>query len=201
MAYKNYINERMSARASRQFRRIVSGRTEIVDLRNGAEVRTAGWKHKPHSFKANFVLLSKEAQLEVSSAFHAVDAMCYLFRFRDYGDYTVTASPLTVTPGGKTPVQLTKRYTFGATFADRTIQAVVRAKVVDSAAAEVSGTLNTELGLFTPTNDWGSGPYYWSGVFDVWVRFASDDLDMTMENTQLATTDVELVERRAVRVD
>lgn len=201
MAYKNYINERISARASRQFRRIVSGRTDIVDLRNGGEVRTAVWKRKPHSFKANFVLLSKEAQLEVSAAFHAVDAMCYLFRFRDYGDYTVTNSPLTVVTGGKTPVQLTKRYSFGATFADRTIQAVVRAKVVDSAAAEVAGTLDAELGLFTPTNDWGSGPYYWSGVFDVWVRFASDDLDMTMENTQLATTDVELVERLAVRVD
>lgn len=202
MAYKNYINERISARASRQFRRIVSGRTEIVDLRNGAEVRTAVWKHKPHSFKANFVLLSKEAQLEVSSAFHAVDAMCYLFRFRDYGDYTVTNSPLVgVVAGGKVPVQLTKRYSFGSTHSDRTIQAVVRGKVIDGADAEVAGTIDTELGLFTPTNNWGSGPYYWSGVFDVWVRFASDDLDMTMENLELATSDVELVERRAVRVD
>lgn len=201
MAYKNYVDERVSSRVSSQFRRIVSGRTDISELRNGAEVRTAVWKHKPYSFRANYVLLSRAAQIEIASVFHAVDAACYLFRFKDHGDYTATDSPLNVVPGGKTPVQLTKRYSFGSTYSDRIIQAIDTCVVKDSLGATVAGTLDDALGLFTPASDWGSGPYYWSGTFDVWVRFASDDFDMTMETLDIATTDVELVERRAVRVD
>lgn len=201
MAYKNFINERVTARASRQFRRVISGRTEMAELRNGGEVRTASRKHKPYSFKANYVMLDRPAQIELASIFHCVDAMCYLFRFRDYGDYTVEDSPLTVVSGGKTPAQLTKRYSFGATYSDRVLQAVNSCVVKDSGGNAVSGTLDTELGLFTPTSDWGAGAYTWSGRFDVWVRFASDDFDATMETLDIATADVELVERVAVRVD
>lgn len=201
MPYKNYVDERIGMCVSRQFQRVVSGRTEITELRNGAEVRTAVWRNKPYSFKANYMLLSREAQIEIASVFHAVDAACYLFRFKDHGDWTVSDSPLTVVPGGKTPVQLTKRYSFGSTYSDRIIQAIDTCVVKDSGGSVVSGTLDTELGLFTPASDWGAGTYTWSGTFDVWVRFASDDFDMTMETLDIATTDVELVERRAVRVD
>lgn len=201
MPYKNYVNERISGCVSQQFRRVVSGRTEMVELRNGAEARSSVWRHKPYSYQANYKLLTTEAQIEIASVFHAVDAMCYLFRFKDHGDWAVTDSPLTVVSGGKTPAQLTKRYSFGSTYSDRMLQAVNTCVVKDSGGSVVSGTLDTELGLFTPASDWGAGPYTWSGTFDVWVRFASDDFDMTMETLDIATTDVQLVERRAVRVD
>ena len=39
MAYKNYVDERVSTKVSSQFRRVVGGRTEISELRNGAEPR------------------------------------------------------------------------------------------------------------------------------------------------------------------
>lgn len=201
MAYQNYVDERVSTRVSSQFRRVVSGRTEIAELRNGAEVRTAIWRNKPYSYQANYALLTRDAQIEIASAFHAVDAMCYLFRFKDHGDWTVTDSPLAVVSGGKTPAQLTKRYSFGSTYSDRIIQAIDTCVVKDSGGSVVSGTLDDALGLFTPTANWGAGPYTWSGTFDVWVRFSSDDFDMTMETLDIATTDVQLVERRAVRVD
>jgi len=106
-----------------------------------------------------------------------------------------------VPPGGKTPAQLTKRYSFGSTYSDRIIQAIDTCTVYDETGTPVSGTLDDALGLFTPASDWGAGTYTWSGTFDVWVRFASDDFDMTMETLDIATTDVQLVERRAVRVD
>lgn len=195
----NYINHRLSARASRQFRRVATGRTSVVQLLNGSENRNAMWKFKKMRFSASYALLDHAAQQEVSSAFMAANAMLYLFRFRDYGDYRVENSPLVgVQAGTKEPVQLTKRYTFGPVNVDRELQAVVKAVVTDNDGAEVAGTLNTVLGTFTPTSNWGAGPYKWSGVFDLWVRFASDEFDMTMLTLDIATTDIELVEQRAV---
>ena len=195
----NYIDHRLSARASRQFRRVAMGRTNVVQLMSGAENRNAAWKFKKMKFSANYALLDYEAQQEVTAAFMAANAMLYLFRYRDYGDYRVESSPLVgVQIGTKEPVQLTKRYSFGSVNVDRELQAVVKATVTDMIGTPVAGTLNTVLGKFTPDNDWGIGPYKWSGVFDLWVRFASDEFDMTMLTLDIATTDVELVEQRAV---
>lgn len=201
MAYQNYVDERIDTCVSSQFRRVASGRTEIVELRNGAEVRSAVWRHKPYSFSASFDLLTPEAQIAIASVFHVVDARCYLFRFQDPGDNDVVDSPLTVIAGTRTPAQLTKRYYFGALYSDRMIQAIDTCVVKDEIGTPVDGVLDDALGLFTPDANWGAGPYTWSGTFDVWVRFASDDFDMTMETLEIATSDVELVERRAVRVD
>lgn len=195
----NFIDYRISARASRQFRRVARGNTQIVPLLTGNESRTARWKHKKMVFTANYALLDHEAQQEISSVFYAADAMLYLFRFRDYGDYRVENSPLVVQQATKEPVQLTKRYTFGPAYADRMIQAIVKCEVHDYLGNPVAGTLDTALGLFTPDEDWGIDQYTWSGTFDCWVRFNSDDFDMTMETLDIATVDVELIEQRAIR--
>lgn len=194
----NYIDHRLSARATRQFRRVTSGKTAIAAIDSGNENRTGRWKFKRMTFTASFAMLTHDAQIEVVSAFYAADAMRLLFRFRDPGDYQVTDSPLTVVAGTMTPVQLTKRYTFGPAYADRMIQAVQSCIVTDAAGVEVAGTFDTALGLFTPTANWGAGDYKWTGVFDTWVRFGSDDFDATMETLDIATTNVELVERKAV---
>lgn len=193
----NYINHRLSARASREFRRVAVGKTDITPLRTGGEIRNAAWKYKLLKFAANYALLTKAAQEEISSAFYAANAQLYLFRYRDYGDFQVTDSPLTVVVGTTTPVQLTKRYTFGPAYADRVLQAVNKATVKSAAGVAIAGVLDTALGLFTPTAPWPAGIPTWSGTFDVWVRFASDEFDMTMHSLDIATTDIELVERRA----
>lgn len=195
----NYIDHRLSARASRQFRRVAMGRTNIVQLMSGAENRNAAWKFKKMKFSANYALLDYEAQQEVTAAFMAANAMLYLFRYRDYGDYRVESSPLVgVQVGTREPVQLTKRYSFGNVNVDRELQAITKATVVDMLGDPVPGVLNTVFGTFTPDDDWGLGTYRWSGSFDLWVRFASDEFDMTMLTLDIATTDVELVEQRAV---
>lgn len=195
----NFIDHKISARASRQFRRIATGKTDIVALDNGEEIRNARWKHKKMQFAANYALLSPEAQIEISSAFYAANAMLMLFRFRDYGDYTVKDSPLVTVPDTTTPVQLTKRYTFGPAVADRMIQAVSVCVVSDGDGEPVAGTLDTALGLFTPSEPWVDSAHTWSGTFDLWVRFDSDDFDMTMQTLDIATVDVELIEQRARR--
>lgn len=195
----NFIDYKIHERVSRQFRRIITGRTSITPLDNGDEIRNARWKYKKMKFGANFAMLTVDAQNVVSSAFYGANAMLYLFRFRDYGDFKAAAAPLTVESGTSNPVQLTKRYYFGPAWADRIIQAIASCTVRDADGEAVAGTLDTALGIFTPDSDWGDGQYTWDGVFDCWVRFGSDEFDMTMETLDIATVDVELLEMRARR--
>lgn len=199
----NYINHKLSQKASTGFRRVVTGKTDIVTMNSGRERRNAAWKFKKMQFSASFALLLPQAQDEILQAYYACNGPLMLFRFRDVGDWRVDASPFVIPDaavGTTNPVQLTKRYQFGAAYADRTIQAVSTAFVKDSAGHDVGGTVDTELGLFTPTSAWGSGTYTWDGTFDLWVRFTSDELDVTMQTTSVATTDVELTEQIATRV-
>lgn len=195
----NFIDHRIGARVSREFRRVVMGKTDIEPLDNGDEIRNARWKYKKMKYTASYAMLTPEAQQEIVSAFYAANAMLYLFRFRDHGDYKVVKSPLTVDVGTTNPVQLTKRYYFGPAFADRLIQGVVKCVVYDAGDNVIAGTLDTALGIFTPDVEWPVGVPTWSGTFDVWVRFGSDEFDMTMHTLEIATADVELMEMRAYR--
>lgn len=196
---QNFINHRLSSRASRSFRRIAVGNTEETPMDNGVSAFNARWRYNKMKFVADYALMTPEAQQEIAAAFHAAKARTMLFRYPDYGDRTVTDSPLAPAVGTKTPIQLTKRYTFGSAYGERILQAVDSCTVKDSLGATVAGTLDDELGLFTPTNNWAAGGHTWSGRYCVWVRFATDELDMTMLNLDITTAQIELHEGRAFR--
>lgn len=199
----NYIDHRLSQKATSGFRRVVTGKTDIVTMANGNERRNGAWKFKKMQFTATFALLLPDVQDEIYGAYYAANGPLYLFRFRDPGDWKVKDSPLVVPTadvGTTTPVQLTKRYSFGPAYADRMIQAVSTCFVKTPGGFAFSGTVDRVMGTFTPDAPWTSGQYTWSGTFDLWVRFNSDDLDVTMQTLDVATTDVELVERIATNV-
>jgi len=197
---QNFIDHKLSLRASREFRRVVVGRTEHVEMDNGDDVYNAKWRYRKMRFFANFALVSPETQAELTNAAHATFSMVLLFKFRDPGDFKAINEPLATVAGTKTPVQLTKRYQFGPiAYGERRIQAVDHAVIKTAGGTEVAGTLDNALGLFTPTSNWGSGTHYWSGRFCVWVRFASDEFDSTMKTLDIATADVELQEGWARR--
>ena len=196
---ENFIDHQISSKVSRQFRRVIVGNTNIQYDDNGDELRNARWKYKKHKYTANYAMLSRDAQEAMVGAFYAANAMLKLFRFRDHGDYTASDSPLTVEVGTTTPAQITKRYFFGPAYADRLIQAIDSWEIKDASGNPVDGSMDTALGLFTPTNPWASGQHTWTGRFSVWVRFASDEFDMTLQTMEIATADVELQEARAHR--
>lgn len=197
---QNFIDHKLSLRASREFRRVVVGRTEHVEMDNGDDVYNAKWRYRKMRFFANFALVSPETQAELTNAVHATFSMVLLFKFRDPGDFKAINEPLATVAGTKTPVQLTKRYQFGPiAYGERRIQAVDHAVIKTAGGTEVAGTLDNALGLFTPTSNWASGTHYWSGRFCVWVRFASDEFDSTMKTLDIATADVELQEGWARR--
>ena len=109
----NFIDHRLSARVSNELRRRVVGRTQIVTLDNGDEVRNACWKYSKLQYEASFPLLSADAQEELLSAFYAARAQLYLFRLHDLSDDRAANEPLDVKPGTRDAVQLTKTYAFG----------------------------------------------------------------------------------------
>lgn len=197
---QNFIDHKLSTRASREFRRVVVSRSETTPMDNGEDIYNAKWRYAKMRYFANFAMVAPETQKELTGAFHAAKGMVLLFRFRDPGDFQVIDSPLTVVAGTKTPVQLTKRYPFGPTaYGDRLIQAVDHCLMQTEAGVEVAGTLDNALGLFTPTENWAATPHKWSGRFCNWVRFASDEFDSTMITLDISTADVELQEGRAYR--
>jgi uncharacterized phage protein (TIGR02218 family)/uncharacterized protein (TIGR02217 family) len=178
---QNFIDHRLSTRVSNEFRRVVSGKTDIVPMLNGSERRNAAWAYKRLKFSASFALLSDEAREELVGAFYAANAQLLLFRFRDAGDYRAVDTPIVgAVAGTKNTIQLTRRYTFGSTTVDRKLQAIGKATIKTAGGVVVAGTLSTTLGTFTPTDNWAAGQHTWSGTFDCWVRFASDDFDVTM---------------------
>ena len=96
----NFIDYKIGARVSTEFRRVITGKTDIVTMANGRERRNAAWAFRKMQFSASFALLSPEAQEEIASAFYAANAQLLLFRFRDYGDFQVSDSPLVgIEPG------------------------------------------------------------------------------------------------------
>lgn len=199
----NYIDHRLSQKATSSFRRVVTGKTDIVSMNNGRERRNAAWAFKKMTFTATFALLLPDVQDEVYGAYYAANGQLLLFGYRDPGDWKVKASPLVMSSasvGTTAPVQLTKRYSFGPAYADRMIQRVSTCSVLDHTGAVFTGTVDNALGTFTPDAPWASDPYTWSGTFDLWVRFNSDDLDVTMTTLDVATTDVELCEQIATNV-
>lgn len=197
----NFIDHRISTRVSSSFRRVITGKTDIVMLASGRERRNAAWKYKRMKFTANYAMLDEDSQIEIASTFYAANAQLLLFRFRDVGDRYAEQSPLVTAAlvGTRTPIQLTKRYTFGPTYADRVIQALVGTpQVFVGGSTPVAGAFDMSLGLFTPDTNWGGGSYTWTGYFDCWVRFNSDEFDATMTTKEIATTDVELIEDTAI---
>lgn len=197
---QNFLDHQLSLRASREFRRVIVGRTDHVPMDNGEDIYNARWRYKRMRYFANFALVSPETQEELTGAFHAANAMLLLFKFRDPGDFQVANSPLVTVPGTKTPVQLTKRYYFkGNAYGDRLIQAVDHCVIKTPLGVEVAGTLDKPMGIFTPTNNWDGAEHFWSGRFCNFVRFASDEFDSTMITLDIATADVELQEGRAHR--
>lgn len=196
---QNFVDHKMTLRASREFERTAVNNTEETPMDNGEFAYNGRWRYPKMEFTADFALVTPKTQLEITSAFHACWSRLFLFRFRDPGDFEVKASPLFPEIGTRNPVQLTKRYYFGPlAYRDRRIQAVDHA-VVKHDGVEVAGVLDNATGMFTPGVDWAAGTFTWDGRYCLWVRFADDRLNITMLTNDVHTASVVLREGRAIR--
>ena len=175
--------------------------TRINSLRSGHERRNANWSAPLGQYSVKFENLYPEDHLLVIKAHHACMGQLIGFRFKDWSDYTATMEPIGTGTGAEMEVQLTKEYTFGSLTTTKNI------------TKPVSGTLHfyageTEIwpsasdyttGIFTLTATAGA-TIYWSGEFDVPVRFSSDELMSSSNDGNsyglLLTANVDLQEIR-----
>lgn len=167
------INERISECVSLQFTAGPRYKTDTVVLDNGIQIRNRRWLYPKQEYSAEFMNFSPADRDEILNFQHAAAGSWLAFRFKDHTDYEATNEPLAPVIGTMTPVQLVKTYTKGAHSSERIIQAIVTATVRRN-GSPVAGTLDSELGLFTPDASWVAGTFTWSGEFDVWVHFADD---------------------------
>jgi uncharacterized protein (TIGR02217 family) len=189
------INERIAECVSLQFTGGPRYRTETARMDNGVEVRDRKWLYPRHEYQAEFLNFSPEARDEIIAFQHVAAGSWLDFRFKDWMDFEAVNEPLSPLIGTATPVQLVKTYTKGAYSSQRIVQAIVSAEVSRN-GSPVAGTLDLEMGLFTPTANWVAGTFTWSGEFDVWVHFTEDYNPFTATDISHWTAPILLEESR-----
>ena len=155
--------------------------TRINELRSGHERRNANWSAPLGKYSVVFNNLMQEDHLKVINAHHACLGMAIGFRFKDWSDYTADRELLGVGTGANQAVQLKKTYTFGSLSLSKDIKKPVTNKVFFYA---------NDVQIYPSSSDYTTGTFiinatagasiYWSGEFDIPVRFSSDDLSFSV---------------------
>lgn len=109
-----FIDQRMSVRVASGFVGGPEWSTSIQTLGSGRESRNKQWQYPKHHYTANVGAFTPADISELRSMFYACAGQWGAFRFRDPVDFVAAAESLAVSVGTKTPVQLTKTYTFGS---------------------------------------------------------------------------------------
>ena len=181
--------------------------TNVTDLENRFEERDENWMYAKHRYNASFENIQEDTQEYLIHSFHAARGKKHSFLMRDWNDYKIRDQPIDVLPSTTDKIQLYKLYDlFAPAYTIRPIQAIdwraedwtgqpVQPPVIkDDSDNVVAGTFNALTGEFTPDAGWGGGQYTLSCDFLVWVRFDSDDNEMTINGWRDHSADVQLVE-------
>ncbi len=172
-------------------------RTEIVTLGSGFEQRNARWQNSRRHYEAGYGVKNLDELYTIISFFEERRGALYGFRFKDHLDWK-SCSPLQVHDAQDQPVgigdgvatkfNLTKSYGDGGSAYVRPITKPVVGSLllaVDGAAATVG--IDYSIDYATGELDFLSGHVPSIGasitagyLFDVPVRFASDDLSINL---------------------
>jgi len=169
-------------------------KTGETGLSNGLQIRDSEWIYPRHRYSAMFENIEEEARDYLIEVFHACRGKRHAFKFKDYNDFKADREPLQVPQGTTNPVQLYRTYRFGEAYTIRPIQAVAFASVYTESGEAITGTVDSETGMFYPDAAWPTAPLYWSGEFYVWVHFTDDYNAVTINSWRNHTATVELEE-------
>ena len=178
-----------------------SYRTNILQLRSGHERRNAEWSAPLGRFSLSYDNLQADGHEAVIRAHHACMGQLIGFRFKDWADYKADMEQIGVGTGANQVVQLSKNYTFGSLSAQKKISKPVQGTIQFFAGETQIYPIASDYttGIFT-VNATAGAPIYWSGEFDIPVRFASDELLFSIndgnDSTFFLTADVDLQEIR-----
>ncbi len=170
--------------------------TGVLQFANGTETRNARGRHSRRRYNAVAGLKSPEEAIELLQFYESRFGPLYGFRFRDPLDYEADEE-IAVGDGLRTEFQLTKRYGTPPYIYSRPITKPVAGTVrvfVDGVESAVSVDYLRGVISFSTAPDHGA-IIRAQFEFDVPVRFASDSLDIVLDDfgaTQIE--DIPLIE-------
>lgn len=171
-------------------------RTQIVELKSGRERRNAEWARTRHKFTAPFNNISKVAYQNIKQMHLVCRGMLHAFRFRDELDFTASNDLFGVGDGAEREFQLSKISTLDGVSYVREVFALGGTPTITiNGAPTTAFAVNTRTGRVVfdaaPAN---GAALRWSGTFDIWVRFATDDLPFSIDNVDAVNGSVSLLE-------
>lgn len=191
-----FIDLRLPARVEAGFSTVASSNVNIVALQNGRERRNGTWANRRRRFRANTATFTDAERELLLAAALACGGPLHAFRFRDFTDYRATAQALGIAPSGSTPVQLIKSYTFGPmTYTRQIMKPVASSVALTQNGAAKAGATDPLTGLFVPSTPWLPGASLAASfVFDVPVRFLTNDVEFVLPTLKIAQMPIELIE-------
>lgn len=160
--------------------------TSVVTTQNGFEQRNSNWQFPRYKWTASIPYGDQDTFDALMAFFHARSGKLVGFRFRDPADHVATGEAIwhdTVNGVWR----LAKNYSSGGVALVRKITRPVSGSVTFTGG----GTLNYSTGIIT-----GSSGGSWSGMFDVPVRFDTDQFDLTMDQVDVGTARIDIIEIR-----
>jgi uncharacterized protein (TIGR02217 family) len=183
--------------------------TSIITVSNGAEQRNVNWSKARASYDASCGVKTQLELHDLITFFRARQGKAYGFRFKDWSDFK-SVDPNTATTdidqvigtgtGALTTFQLKKNYISGPTTFVRDIKKPVSGTVkisVNNVSQPTGWTVDTTTGIVTFTVAPGNGLLVKAGYeFDVPVRFDTDELSISLDDYNIGSTSVPIVEVR-----
>ena len=164
--------------------------TEVVKTVGGQRFANRNWTMPLHRFDVSESIKTQADFDQIRAFFYNVSGQFDGFRFKDWGDFTATAQPLTAIVTGST-YQMTKAYTYGSRTFSRPIYKPTSTATFTRTRSSVTTTItpsyDTTTGIVTVTGHVSGDTYAWTGEFDVPVAFTSDMLEATIENRSRAS--------------
>jgi uncharacterized protein (TIGR02217 family) len=158
--------------------------TTIVTLSTGDETRNADWSRPLSRWSVGYGTMANVDYSEIVAFFHARRGRWAAFRFRDWTDYKATLEALGNGNGTKRTFLLVKTYTSGG---ESLVRRITRPDT-DTLRVFVNGVESFDWDYveggaikFTPGNAPGAVPVTYTCQFDVPVRFATDQLQLTVD--------------------
>lgn len=186
--------------------------TNVVEIDSGALIRNSVWTYGRHSYDVAYGVKTQSDLETLLNYFHMVLGRGIGFRYKDWLDYkscvtedtpAFTDCNIGTGTGALATFQLRKGYTVGGTYYTyRNILKPVTGTVkVGVAGVQKTQTthwnVNTTTGIitFTAGNIPGAGAAVTAGFeFDVPVAFASDRLNVNLNDYKAAMAQVALIE-------
>jgi len=146
-------------------------KTDVVVVASGAEQRNVTWAQARRRYDVAHAAREPTASDAVKAFFHAMSGRAHGFRFKDWTDFSATASEGKFTQIDSTHFQAVKRYsTSGGQTYDRNIQKGIATWSITSGTVSA---IDYNTGIVTMTS---GTPTAWAGSFDVPCRFDTDEL-------------------------